>query len=36
MSHLLFIEANDSTHQKEGISSELNDAFLNAYRENHP
>lgn len=36
MSHLLFIEANDSTHQKKGISSELNDAFLNAYRESHP
>jgi len=36
MSHLLFIEANDSTHQKKGISSELNDAFLNAYRETHP
>jgi len=36
MSHLLFIEANDSTHQKKGISSELNDAFLNSYRETHP
>jgi len=36
MSRLLFIEANDSTHQKKGISSHMNEAFLSSYRTHHP
>ncbi|WP_214849068.1 FMN-dependent NADH-azoreductase [Exiguobacterium sp. s138] len=35
MSRLLFIEANDSTHQKKGISSHMNEAFLSSYRTHH-
>ncbi|MDI3235909.1 FMN-dependent NADH-azoreductase [Exiguobacterium antarcticum] len=36
MSRLLFIEANDSTHQSKGISSEMNETFLSSYRTHHP
>lgn len=36
MSRLLFIEANDSTHHKKGVSSEMNETFLASYREAHP
>ncbi|MGX8177408.1 FMN-dependent NADH-azoreductase [Exiguobacterium artemiae] len=36
MSRLLFIEANDSTHQSKGISSQMNETFLSSYRTHHP
>lgn len=36
MSHLLFIEANDSTHQSKSLSSQMNNAFLASYRKEHP
>lgn len=36
MTHLLFIEANDSTHQSRSVSSQMNDEFLKTYRQEHP